>query len=56
MRVSKITPQRTRSWNVARRQPTKKGDFGVYERYIFFTLHEGSLQKLFLEYVRYIFF
>ena len=51
MRVSKITSQRTKSWKVARRQLTK-GDFGACESYIFFTLHEGSLQKLILENVR----
>ena len=45
---------RTRSWNVARRQ-LAEGDFGVCERYFFLTLHEGSLQKLILKYVRYIF-
>ena len=51
MRVSKMTSHRTRSWNVARRQ-LAKGVFGVCERYIFFTLREGSLQKLILKYVR----
>ena len=57
MRVSKMMSQRTRSWNVARRQ-LAKGDFGVCERYqyIFFTLREGSLQKLILKYVGHIFF
>ena len=56
MGVSKMTSQRRRSWNVARRQ-FAKGDFGVRERYILFTLlHERSLQKLILKYVRYTFF
>ena len=35
MRVSKMTSQRTISWNVARRQ-LAKGDLGVCERYILF--------------------
>ena len=35
MRVSKMTSQRARSRNVARRQ-LAKGDFGLCERYIFF--------------------
>ena len=35
MRVSKMTSQRTISWNVAPRQ-LAKGDFGVCERYILF--------------------
>ena len=48
-RISKITSQRTRSWNVARRQYTKYRTFKVCEIYVFFTLHEGSLQKLILE-------
>ena len=56
MRVSKITPQMTRSWNIARRQLTKKGDCGACCESFFFTLHEGSFykKKLILEYVRYI--
>ena len=33
MRVSKMTTQRTLSWNVGRRQ-LAKGDFRVCERYI----------------------
>ena len=35
MRVSKMSSQRTRSWNVAQRQ-LAKGDFGVWERFILF--------------------
>ena len=45
MRVSKITSQRTRSWNVARRQLTK-GDFGVCERYVFFYVVGRELTKV----------
>ena len=57
MRVSKMTSQRTRSWNVARRQ-LAKGDFGVCERYIFFHVvaRRELLQKLILKHVRYIYF
>ena len=53
MRVSKITSQRTRFSKVARRQLTK-----VISEYgrdtCFVTLHDGSIQKLALGYVRYI--
>ena len=45
MRVSKMTSQRTRSWNVARRQ-LAKGDFGVCERYIFFYVARRELTKV----------
>ena len=39
------TSQRTRSWNVARRQLTE-GDFGVCERYIFFHVALRELTKV----------
>ena len=45
MRVSKTTSERARSWNVARRQSTK-GDFGVYERSIFFYVARRELAKV----------
>ena len=46
MRVSKITSQRTRPWNVERRQLTKKGDFGVCEGYILFYVARRELTKV----------
>ena len=55
MRVSKMTSQRTISWNVARRH-LAKGDFGACERYILFYVLLELLQKLILKHVRYIFF
>ena len=57
MRVSEMTSQRTRSWNVARRQ-LAKGDFGVCERCIVFHVvgRRGLLLKLILKHVRYILF
>ena len=46
MRVSKMTSQRTRSWNVARRQ-LAKSDFGVCERYIvFYVVARRELTKV----------
>ena len=44
MRVSKMTSQKTRSWNVARRQ-LAKGDFGVCDRYVFYVA-ERELTKV----------
>ena len=58
MRVSKMTSQRTRSWNVARRQ-LANGDFGVLhvrDTFFFKSLHEGSLQKLILKCEVYMYF
>ena len=48
MRVSKMTSQRTRSWNVARRQ-LAKGDFVVCERSMFFHVAQRELTKVHFE-------
>ena len=46
MRVSEMTSQRTRAWNVARRQRAK-GDFGVCERHIsFYVVARRELTKV----------
>ena len=53
MRVSKMTSQKTRSWNVAPRQ-LAEGGFGVCERYVFFydvARRELLQKKLILKYV-----
>ena len=54
MRVSTMTSQRTRSWNVPRRQ-LAKGVSEYVRNTLFFTLHEGSIQKFILKCVRYIY-
>ena len=45
MCVSNMTSQRTRPWNVARRQ-LAKCDFGVCERYIFFYVARREFTKV----------